>query len=70
MDTHNPGPWTAEQQKILSDSIDDGLTTHELIQHVCAQTGRSTASVERRLIKIGYLNRHGLRWNRAWGHVR
>lgn len=70
MQNENPGPWTATQQQEMSDAIDAGLSGNALIERVCAKTGRSAASVERRLIKIGYLNRHGESWNRAWGHVR
>ncbi|CAM4312679.1 hypothetical protein VRRI112168_20100 [Vreelandella rituensis] len=70
MQNENPGPWTAKQQQAMSDAIDAGLSGKALIEGVCAETGRSAASVERRLVKIGYLNCHSEPWNRAWGHVR
>ena len=67
---NNPGPWTPEQQRAMSDAIDAGLSGNALVDRICAATGRSAASVERRLVKIGYLSREGQHWGRAWGHVR
>lgn len=68
--TDNSGPWTPEQQRVMGDAIDAGLSGNALIDHICQQTGRPFASVERRLISIGYLNGQGQHYGKAWGHVR
>lgn len=66
----NSGPWTLAQQQAVLDAISSGYSGSSLVAYVCTATGRSQASVERRLIKIGHWTKHGRSWNCAWGHVR
>lgn len=67
MDTQ--GPWSVEESQRLNELIDAGYTKQGIINALTQETSRSAKSVERKLIKVGFLNRHGLPWNRSWGHI-
>lgn len=69
-DAPTSGPWTSEEEELLNTLIDRGATRQGIIAELASRAGRSPQSTTRKLIKIGFLNRHGRPWNRAWGHVR
>ena len=64
----NPGPWTESENTILLDAIERYRLEKLIINIVSEQTGRSQKSIKRRLIKIGFLNRFGRPFSKAYGH--
>lgn len=62
--------WTIEENDMLLDAIERGISPDHVAEIVSSKTGRSKASILRRLGKIGYLRRCGRSFAKKQGFVR
>lgn len=61
--------WTDEENKVLLDAIERCINKSHVIEVVASGTGRTEASILRRLYKIGYLRSCGQTFSKKQGHV-
>ncbi|MGR5347212.1 hypothetical protein [Vibrio mediterranei] len=62
--------WSEKEYEAILDAIDKAVGVDHLIEIVVKETGRSPASVRRKLTKMGYLRRCGRSFAGKQGFVR
>lgn len=62
--------WTLEENDILLDAIEHGISTDHIVVTVNSKTGRSKESIIRRLRKIGHLRNCGRSFAQKQGFAR
>ncbi|MDP2566392.1 hypothetical protein Q8W34_17230 [Pseudoalteromonas marina] len=65
----NNNGWTAEENEILMQSIENNYSISEIIKQTSEKIKRSEKSIERRLIKIGYMSKSKQNFSRKKGFV-
>lgn len=66
----NNNNWTEEENTLVLNAIEQGVSVSHVIQLIMNRTGRSERSITKRLMKIGYLRSNRETFSRKNGFTR